>query len=256
MSLKNIGPGKNAPEEVNAIIENPMGGDPVKYELDKETGVMFVDRFLHTSMRYPGNYGFIPHTLSEDGDPVDVIVLGRTPVMPGAVMLVRPVAVLVMEDDKGKDEKIVAVPAPSLHPYHDNVDITIIEKNDEMRAALEALDLPMVILTNASRSWVNRMLEHLGYTDLFPQQSIVALEDNNYEPKAYHTTGFERCLSILHKKATRTLMVEDLPRNLPKAKELGLNTALVHHGQMPKDYSGDIDYLFQTTLELAAALRP
>ena len=141
-------------------------------------------------------------------------------------------------------------------PYHDNVDITIIEKNDEMRAALEALDLPMVILTNASRSWVNRMLEHLGYTDLFPQQSIVALEDNNYEPKAYHTTGFERCLSILHKKATRTLMVEDLPRNLPKAKELGLNTALVHHGQMPKDYSGDIDYLFQTTLELAAALRP
>ena len=122
MSLKNIGPGNNAPEEVNAIIENPMGGDPVKYELDKETGVMFVDRFLHTSMRYPGNYGFIPHTLSEDGDPVDVIVLGRIPVMPGAVMPVRPVAVLIMEDDKGNDEKIVAVPVPRLHPYHDNIE--------------------------------------------------------------------------------------------------------------------------------------
>jgi len=122
MSYMAIKTGKNVPEEVNAIIENPMGGDPVKYELDKESGVMFVDRFLHTAMRYPGNYGFVPHTLSEDGDPVDVIVIGATPVMPGAVMPVRPVAVLMMEDDKGKDEKIVAVPVARLHPYHDNVE--------------------------------------------------------------------------------------------------------------------------------------
>lgn len=140
-------------------------------------------------------------------------------------------------------------------PYHDSVDITIIEKNEEMRLALESIDKPMVILTNASRPWVRRMLDHLGYMHLFPEKNIIALEDNNYEAKAYHTSGFERGLSILHKKAAQTLMVEDLPRNLPKAKELGLNTALVHHGQIPHGYDGHIDYLFQTTLELAQALK-
>lgn len=122
MQLSKIAIGKNPPEEVNVLIENPMGGVPVKYELDKESGLMFVDRFLHTPMFYPGNYGFIPHTLSGDGDPVDVIVIGRTPVMPGAVMRCRPVGVLLMEDNAGVDEKIVAVPAPDLHPYHDNIE--------------------------------------------------------------------------------------------------------------------------------------
>lgn len=121
MSFEKLTAGSKAPEEVNVLIENPMGGVPVKYELDKETGLMFVDRFLHTPMYYPGNYGFIPDTLSEDGDPVDVIVIGQTPVMPGAVMRSRPVGVLVMEDEKGMDEKIVAVPAAKLYPYHDNV---------------------------------------------------------------------------------------------------------------------------------------
>ncbi|PZO87522.1 MAG: inorganic diphosphatase [Micavibrio aeruginosavorus] len=121
MSFEKLSAGSKAPEEVNVLIENPMGGVPVKYELDKETGLMFVDRFLHTPMYYPGNYGFIPDTLSEDGDPVDVIVIGQTPVMPGAVMRSRPVGVLVMEDEKGMDEKIVAVPAAKLYPYHDNV---------------------------------------------------------------------------------------------------------------------------------------
>lgn len=122
MPLKNIPIGENCPEEVNAIIENAMGGDPVKYELDKESGAMFVDRFLHTSMHYPGNYGFIPHTLSGDGDPVDILVVGRTPVMPGAILPARPVGVLVMEDEAGMDEKIVSVPVARLHPYHDNVE--------------------------------------------------------------------------------------------------------------------------------------
>jgi inorganic pyrophosphatase len=122
MSYSKIPTGKNPPEEVNVIIENPMGGDPVKYELDKETGVMFVDRFLHTAMRYPGNYGFIPHTLSGDGDPVDVLVVSSTPVMPGAVMRCRPVGVLKMEDDAGADEKIIAVPIAKLFPYHDNIE--------------------------------------------------------------------------------------------------------------------------------------
>ena len=109
MTLSKISTGQNPPTDINVIIENPMGGEPVKYELDKESGVMFVDRFLHTAMYYPGNYGFIPHTLSGDGDPVDVLVISRTPVMPGAVLRSRPVGVLLMEDDKGQDEKIIAV---------------------------------------------------------------------------------------------------------------------------------------------------
>jgi inorganic pyrophosphatase len=121
MDIKKITIGPDVPHEVHVLIENPMGGIPVKYELDKESGFMFVDRFLHTAMFYPGNYGFIPHTLSGDGDPVDVLVVGRTAVMPGAVMAARPVGVLLMEDDKGQDEKIIAVPADKLHPYHRDV---------------------------------------------------------------------------------------------------------------------------------------
>lgn len=121
MNLDKIKAGENPPWDVNVIVENPMGGVPVKYELDKDSGMMFVDRFLHTSMHYPGNYGFIPHTLSGDGDPVDVLVISSVPVMPGAVLRSRPVGVLLMEDDKGLDEKILAVPVPKLYPYHDNI---------------------------------------------------------------------------------------------------------------------------------------
>lgn len=121
MPLSQIPVGQNVPQDINVIIENPMGGDPVKYEMDKESGFMFVDRFLHTAMVYPGNYGFIPHTLSGDGDPVDVLVIGQVPVMPGAVMRSRPVGVLLMEDDGGTDEKIIAVPVAKLYPYHNNV---------------------------------------------------------------------------------------------------------------------------------------
>lgn len=113
--------GKNPPDEINVIIENPMGGDPVKYEVDKETGVMFVDRFLHTPMYYPGNYGYIPQTLGGDGDPLDVIVIGQIPVVPGAVLPARAIGVLMMEDDKGADEKIIAVPLAKMHPYHADV---------------------------------------------------------------------------------------------------------------------------------------
>ena len=113
--------GKDAPNDVNVIIENPMGGVPVKYELDKESGMMFVDRFLHTPMFYPGNYGFIPHTLSGDGDPVDVIVVSHLPVMPGAVLRARPIGVLMMEDDGGEDEKIIAVPVTKMYPLFDSV---------------------------------------------------------------------------------------------------------------------------------------
>lgn len=121
MDMNKIPVGKNPPWDINVIIEVPVGSDPVKYELDKDSNTLFVDRFLHTSMQYPCNYGFIPHTLSEDGDPTDVLVVGRIPVTPGCVMAVRPVGVLMMEDDGGKDEKILAVPVDRLDPFYKNI---------------------------------------------------------------------------------------------------------------------------------------
>lgn len=122
MDISKIKIGDDAPNHVNVIVENTMGGPPVKYELDKESGAVFVDRFLHTPMFYPGNYGFIPHTLSEDGDPVDCLVVSQTPVMPGAVIAAKPVGVLKMEDDGGVDEKIIARPITKLFPYYAEVE--------------------------------------------------------------------------------------------------------------------------------------
>jgi inorganic pyrophosphatase len=116
MFIDKISTGKNPPDEVNVIVENSVGGAPVKYEIDKESGAPMVDRFLHVAMQYPGNYGFIPHTLSEDGDPVDVLIVGAIPVVPGAVVAVRPIGVLKMEDEAGGDEKIIAVPIDKLDP--------------------------------------------------------------------------------------------------------------------------------------------
>lgn len=121
MNLDKISVGENPPEDINVIIEVPLGGEPIKYELDKDSGAMFVDRFLYTSMRYPCNYGFIPHTLSNDGDPTDVLVVGQRALMPGAVVRARPVGVLMMEDEAGIDEKIVAVPHQKLTPYYSNI---------------------------------------------------------------------------------------------------------------------------------------
>lgn len=121
MDINKISIGKNPPDDLNVIIEIPQGGYPVKYELDKTSGAMFVDRFLHTSMIYPGNYGFIPHTLSDDGDPCDVLVVGQLPVIPGAVIRSRPIGVLLMEDEMGNDEKILAVPVDELYPFYSKV---------------------------------------------------------------------------------------------------------------------------------------
>jgi inorganic pyrophosphatase len=118
MDITRIPIGIDPPLDVNAVIEIPQGGEPVKYELDKASGAMFVDRFLHTAMFYPGNYGFIPHTLSADGDPCDVLVVGQVPVVPGAVIRCRPVGALIMEDEAGGDEKILAVPVDALHPFY------------------------------------------------------------------------------------------------------------------------------------------
>ena len=121
MRLDAIPVGKNPPEEVNVVIEVPIGGEPIKYEMDKASGAMFVDRFLHTAMRYPGNHGFIPHTLSGDGDPCDVIIANTRPVVPGAIMPVRVVGVLLMKDQAGQDEKMVAVPATRISPRYEDV---------------------------------------------------------------------------------------------------------------------------------------
>jgi len=121
MDINKVPVGQNPPYDVNVLIEIPMGGNPVKYELDKESGAMYVDRFLHTAMYYPCNYGFIPHTLSEDGDPVDAAVLGQIPVSPGVIIRCRPIGVLIMEDESGIDEKILCVPVDDLHPYYASV---------------------------------------------------------------------------------------------------------------------------------------
>ena len=122
MDIASIPVGDNPPHEVNVIIEIPQGGAPVKYELDKKSGAMFVDRFLHTAMFYPGNYGFIPHTLADDGDPMDILVVGPTPVVPGAIIRARPIGALIMRDEAGGDEKILAVPVDKLHPFYEDVD--------------------------------------------------------------------------------------------------------------------------------------
>ena len=147
MNIAKLSIGKNPPDEVNVIIEVPIGGEPIKYEMDKASGALVVDRFLYTSMRYPGNYGFIPHTLSEDGDPCDVIVCNTRAIVPGAVIACRPVGVLMMQDEAGTDEKILAVPAPKLTRRYERV--------------LNYTDLPDITLRQ-----VQHFFEH--YKDLEP----------------------------------------------------------------------------------------
>ena len=121
MRIDAIPIGINPPHDVNVIIEVPVGGEPIKYEMDKKAGTLVVDRFLYTSMRYPGNYGFVPHTLSDDGDPIDVLIANQRGIVPGAVIAVRPVGVLKMQDEAGGDEKIIAVPVPRLTRRYENV---------------------------------------------------------------------------------------------------------------------------------------
>ncbi len=132
MRIDAISIGNNPPEDINVIVEVAIGGEPIKYEMDKDAGTLVVDRFLYTPMRYPGNYGFVPHTLSDDGDPIDVLVANTRPIIPGAVINVRPVGVMKMNDESGGDEKIIAVPSPKLtqryvniHNYTDMPTITL-----------------------------------------------------------------------------------------------------------------------------------
>ena len=122
MNIDAIPIGKSPPDDLNVIIEVPLGGEPIKYEMDKESGALVVDRFLYTPMFYPGNYGFIPHTLSGDGDPCDVLVANTRAVLPGAIISARPVGVMVMQDEGGEDEKVIAVPSRHLTKRYDRVE--------------------------------------------------------------------------------------------------------------------------------------
>ena len=121
MNLDAVPVGPNPPWDLNVVIEIPQGGLPVKYEMDKDSGALFVDRFLHTAMYYPGNYGFVPHTLADDGDPCDVVVINPSPVVPGCVIRARPIGALLMEDEAGRDEKILAVPVDKLNPFYSDI---------------------------------------------------------------------------------------------------------------------------------------
>jgi len=121
MNLDRVSSGRKVPDEINVIIEIPAHSDPVKYEVDKETGAMFVDRFMSTPMFYPCNYGYVPHTLSEDGDPVDVLVVTPIPLISGSVISCRPVGVLNMSDESGQDAKVLAVPISKLSTLYDRV---------------------------------------------------------------------------------------------------------------------------------------
>ena len=154
MRIDAIAVGHNPPEDVNVIIEVPIGGEPIKYEMDKAAGTLVVDRFLHTPMRYPGNYGFVPHTLSEDGDPIDVLVANTRPIFPGAVINVRPIGVLKMVDDAGGDEKILAVPTPKLTQRYAHV--------------FNYTDLPKITIEQ-----VQHFFEH--YKDLEPGKWVKVL---------------------------------------------------------------------------------
>ena len=121
MRIDAISIGSNPPDDVNVIVEVPYGGQPIKYEMDKEAGTLVVDRFLYTPMTYPGNYGFIPHTLCGDGDPLDVLICNTRPLLPGCVVAVRPIGYLVMEDNAGADEKVIAVPSPKVTRRYENI---------------------------------------------------------------------------------------------------------------------------------------
>lgn len=160
MSLDRVSPGKKLPEDFNVIIEIPMNADPVKYEVDKDSGAIFVDRFMLTAMHYPCNYGYIPQTLSEDGDPADVLVLTPFPIQIGAVVRCRAIGVLEMDDESGGDAKLLAVPIEKLYPPYRNI------KSYE--------DLPAEDISR-----IQHFFEH--YKDLEPKKWVKVLRWGNAE---------------------------------------------------------------------------
>ena len=180
MNLDAVPAGKNPPDDINVVIEVPIGGEPIKYEMDKESGALFVDRFLYTAMRYPGNYGFVPHTLSEDGDPCDVVVVNTRAIAPGAVMNCRVVGVLLMQDEHGGDEKIIAVPSPKLTARYEKVQ--------------NYTDLPPITLEQ-----VEHFFSH--YKDLEPGKWVKILRwGDAAEGRALVTAGLERAKAAKTKR--------------------------------------------------------
>ena len=135
MQIHNVSIGANPPYDINVVIEVPMGADPIKYDIDKDSGALVVDRFMFTAMTYPCNYGFVPHTLSDDGNPIDVLCQGIYPLQPNSVINTRPVGVLIMEDEKGLDEKILAVPSRKITDQYDDVN-SFKDVNEAMRARI------------------------------------------------------------------------------------------------------------------------
>jgi inorganic pyrophosphatase len=172
MNLDAVSAGNNPPDDVNVVIEVPIGGEPIKYEMDKKSGALFVDRFLYTAMRYPGNYGFVPHTLSDDGDPCDVVVVNTRAIAPGAVMNCRIVGVLLMQDEHGGDEKLIAVPSSKLTSRYDKVQ--------------NYTDLPPITVDQ-----VEHFFNH--YKDLEPGKWVKILRwGDAAEGRALVMTGLER----------------------------------------------------------------
>ena len=172
MRIDAIAIGDNPPDDINVIIEVPVGGEPIKYELDKAAGTLFVDRFLYTPMRYPGNYGFVPHTLSADGDPVDVLVCNTRAIVPGAVINCRPVGVLVMEDDGGGDEKVLAVPSTRLTKRYERI--------------ANYTDMPQITLEQ-----IQHFFEH--YKDLEPGKWV----------RIHHWGGVDEAKAMIRKAIER-----------------------------------------------------
>ncbi|HJW24653.1 MAG TPA: inorganic diphosphatase [Rhodocyclaceae bacterium] len=151
MALNNVPSGKSLPHDFNVVIEIPMHADPVKYEVDKDSGAIFVDRFMSTSMHYPCNYGYIPHTIAGDGDPVDVLVVSQFALPPGVVVRCRPIGMLAMTDEAGEDAKLLAVPVDKLTPMYRNVE--------------SPRDLPQILLDQ-----ISHFFEH--YKDLEPGKFV------------------------------------------------------------------------------------
>ncbi|MCK9285425.1 MAG: inorganic diphosphatase [Rhodocyclaceae bacterium] len=151
MGLEKVPSGKDLPNDFNVVIEIPMHSDPIKYEVDKDSGAIFVDRFMSTAMHYPCNYGYIPHTIAGDGDPVDVLVVSQFALPPGVVVRCRPVGILKMIDEAGEDAKLLAVPVDKLTPMY--------------RSVTSPRDLPQIVLDQ-----ISHFFEH--YKDLEPGKFV------------------------------------------------------------------------------------
>jgi inorganic pyrophosphatase len=166
MNISKISYGKEAPKIVNVIIEVPQNSDPVKYELDKDSGALFVDRFIATPMYYPCNYGFVPNTLSDDGDPVDILVVSELPLIPTCVIKAKPIGVLIMEDEKGMDEKIIAVPAIKTNSEYENI-----ESYDELNKSL--LDKISHFFERYKDLEKNKWVKVKGFEDANKAQTLI-----------------------------------------------------------------------------------